>query len=248
MNVAAVQFKGRRDDFDSSLRRLVALATHAADGADLVVLPELAATQYLFDDASEARAHAEPADGPTFAALSPVAAQAGCWVVAGFPELDGDALYNSALVIDPQGDLAFVYRKTLLYPADESWACPGDSGYRAFDTGAGRFTVGICMDLNDDGFVDWCANADVRVVALATNWLESDDDLDTWVYWAWRMQGLDAALVTANTYGPERDIVFCGRSCVLDERVVYAAADVTGDAVIRAALPASSSADRLSPP
>ena len=237
MNVAAVQFKGRRDDFEGSLRALTALARQAAPGADLLVLPEMAATQYLFTDEAEARIHAEVADGPTLAALAPVAADAGCWLVAGFPERDGDALYNSALVIDPAGELVFVYRKTLLYPPDESWARPGDNGYRVFEAAGGRFTVGICMDLNDDRFIDFCAAADVRAVALATNWLHNDDKIDTWVYWAWRMEPVGAALVAANTWGPERDIAFCGRSCVLDQRTIHAAAEPTGDAVLRASLP-----------
>ena len=241
MRVAAVQFKGARGALGASLEHLVALARSAARGADLVVLPELAATQYLFTDEAEALAHAEPADGPTLAALAPVAAEAGCWMVCGFPEVDGGALFNSALVIDPAGALRFVYRKTLLYPADKSWAQPGDSGYRAFDTDAGRFTLGVCMDLNDDAFVAWCATSGARVVALPTNWLVSRDDVDTWAYWAWRMDPVGAALVAANTYGAERDVMFCGRSVVLDERVVHAAAPVAGDAVIRASLAPSSS-------
>ncbi len=241
VRVAAVQFKGVREDFEGSLTQLAAFARVAAHGSDLVVLPEMAATQYLFTDEAEARAHAEPAEGPTLAALAPVAAEAGCWLVCGFPEVDADALFNSALVIDPTGALRFVYRKTLLYPADMSWARPGDSGYRAFDADAGRFTLGVCMDLNDDAFVEWCAGSGARVVALPTNWLVSDEDVDTWAYWAWRMDPVGAALVAANTYGPERDIVFCGRSVVLDDRVVHAAAPVVGDGVVRASLAPSSS-------
>ncbi len=236
MRVAAVQFKGRRGHFEDSIGRLARLTTVASVGADLVVLPELAATQYLFEDEVEARRHAEPAGGPTFEALAPIAADAGCWMVVGFPEIDGDALFNSALVIDPTGALAFVYRKTLLFPADESWARPGDSGYRAFDTEAGRFTLGVCMDLNDDRFIEWCVGAGARVVALPTNWLVAGDGLDTWAYWAWRMDPVSAALVTANTYGSEGRVAFCGRSLVLDARVVGAAAEASGDAVIKATL------------
>jgi len=236
MNVAAVQFKGSRSDHPGSLQRLRELAREAAVGADLVVLPELAATQYLFADAAAARLHAEPADGPTLAALGPVAAEAGCWLVVGFPEVEGDALFNSALVIDPRGALQFTYRKTLLFDCDWTWARPGDSGYRAFDTDAGRFTPGICMDLNDDEFVNWCAGSGARTIALATNWI-LDPTGDTWRYWAWRVEPTGAALVAANTYGCEGEVHFCGRSLVLDQRVVLAAAPETGDAVVTATLP-----------
>ena len=56
MRVAAVQWKARKGDYSSSLRRLVALCSDAATGSDLVVLPEMALTGYLFADAESARA------------------------------------------------------------------------------------------------------------------------------------------------------------------------------------------------
>lgn len=235
MKVAAVQFKARKGQFEQALDRLSALTEAGAQHADLVVLPEMAATGYLFDSPEAARAVAEPARGPTFARLSPIAAAHGAWIVCGFPERDKDALFNSALIINPAGELAFTYRKTLLYEADVPWACEGDSGYRAFDTELGRFAVGICMDLNDDAFIEWCAAAQLRAIAFPTNWL--DEGTDIWPYWAWRAEPTHAALIAANTYGPEGEILFHGRSCVLDGRVIRAASESTGDDVIVATLP-----------
>jgi predicted amidohydrolase len=207
------------------------LAHRAAGAADLLVLPEMAATGYLFSDPEHARQVAEPARGPTLAALAPVAREAGVWLVCGFPEREADALFNSALVINPSGELAFVYRKTLLYEADENWARPGDSGYQSFDSQAGRFGVGICMDFNDDRFIDWCTGADLDLVALPTNWL--DEGTDVWPYWAWRLSPLPGVtLVAANTWGTEGDIRFSGRSVVLRDRMVHAAAALEGNCAI----------------
>jgi predicted amidohydrolase len=199
-----------------------------------VVLPEMAVTGYSFDLREHVEAVAEAAEGPTFTALSAVAKAAKCWVVSGFPERDGDALFNSAHVIDPSGALAFTYRKTLLYYADEHWARPGDSGYRRFDTSSGSFGVGICMDLNDDAFLAWCQTARLDAVAFPTNWVEEGSDV--WSYWAMRMDAMDAGLVAANTWGREADVGFTGRSAVLQRWVVLAAAPKRGDAVIRAKL------------
>jgi predicted amidohydrolase len=240
MRVAAVQYKAAKGRYRSSLKALRDLAEDAASGADLVVLPEMAATGYLFPNPRAARQVAEPARGPTFEVLARVAAANHCWLVAGFPEADGDRLFNSALVIDPAGALEFVYRKTLLFAPDEWWALPGDSGYRAFDTDAGRFGVGICMDLNDDGFVRWCAGADLDAIAFPTNWVQ--EDTDVWAYWRARLSGVDAALVAANTYGSEGPVAFTGRSAVMQRGVVLASAPFTGDAVIRAEVPRPSSA------
>lgn len=236
MNVAAVQFKADKTDLAGSRRRLAELARDAAHNADLVVLPEMAATGYVFPDAAAVRAISESARGETFERLAAVAAEARCWLVAGFPERDADRLFNSALVIDPAGELAFCYRKTLLFEADMHWATPGDSGYRNFDTDAGRFTVGICMDLNDDAFTAWCARADARAIAFPTNWTDQGEDVRP--YWAWRLEEVPSALIAANTWGTEGDIGFTGCSTILDGLLIRDDAPAEGDAIIRATLPA----------
>jgi N-carbamoylputrescine amidase len=235
MHVAAVQFRPEKGRKAESLRRVAALARQAR-GADLVVLPEMCATGYVFPSREAILPCCEGPDGETFAALAPVARELGAWLVAGFPEVDRGRLFNSALVIDPAGGLAFVYRKTLLFEADTTWAEAGDSGYRVVDAEAGRFTVGICMDLNDDAFVRWCSGSGARAIAFPTNWL--DQGTDVWSYWAWRLRPVSAALVAANTYGEDEGTRFRGRSAVLDRGpALLAAAPATGDAVIRAYLP-----------
>lgn len=236
MRVAAVQFKPVKGDLEVAHRRLARLAAVAAQGSDLVVLPEMAATGYIFHDIESARRIAEPAEGPTFRLLAPIARDSGAWIVAGFAEDAGDALYNSAWIIDPTGALHAVYRKTLLFEADTPWATPGDSGYLRVDTPAGAFGVGICMDLNDDAFLRWCAQAQIKAIAFPTNWLRNENGIDTWHYWAWRIQALDAALVAANTYGAEEHVIFCGRSAIMRRTRVLAGAPVDGDGIIRAIL------------
>lgn len=236
IDLLAVQYKPPRGRRAEALAALCGAVTAAAPrpGA-LIVLPEMAATGYLFASAAEVAAVAEPADGPTFRALAAVAKATRCWLVAGFPEAARDRFFNSALVIDPTGARRFVYRKTLLYDADRAWASPGDSGYARFDADGFDFTVGICMDLNDDAFVAWCAACRARAVAFPTNWIEEHEDV--WAYWAWRTAALPGALVAANTYGPEGAIAFSGRSAILRRGRVLAAAPATGDVVVRARLP-----------
>lgn len=246
MRVGIVQYRARPGDPEGSRAELVGLAGQAARDVDLVVLPEMAAAGYAFPDAGAVRKVAEAPDGPSAAAYAPVARANRCWLVAGFPELAGDRLFNSALVLDPAGQLAFVYRKTLLYDADLPWATPGDSGYRAFDTDNGRFGVGICMDLNDDGFVGWTAGANLDAIAFPTNWVEPPtNELHTWMYWAWRLIGQDTALVAANTWGrhamPTRGggtepgpLAFTGESAVLHQGRILASLPRTGNGAARA--------------
>lgn len=232
MIAAAIQFKASKGDWNGSLQRITPLVAAAVGPCNLVVLPEMALTGYLFDSVEAAMAVAEEPEGPTFRALAPLAKKGDCYLVAGFPEKDGEHVFNSALVIDPQGRLEFVYRKTLLYEADFPWATPGDSGYPLIKTEHGEFTVGICMDLNDDGFIDWLEASQPLAVAFPTNWL--DQGYNIWGYWAWRLGELQCALVAANSYGPEGDIAFRGESAILQRRTILAATAATGDDVIAA--------------
>lgn len=234
MRLAAVQFKGDRNALVAARERSTALADGVAADADLVVLPEMACTGYLFPSRAAAEAVCEPADGATFQAWRQVCRRHACWLVGGMAERAGDALFNSALVIDPGGDLAFVYRKTLLYDADRTWAVPGDSGYARFDTAAGSFGVGICMDLNDPRFVLWAARSRLDAIAFPTNWV--DEDVDVWPYWHERVEPSGAALVAANTWGSEPGVRFTGRSAILRDGAVLASTGAQGDGVIRASL------------
>src|SRR4051794_35047223 len=86
VTVAACQVPARIGTGDTSA--LVAAVREAAGrGARLVVLPELAVCGYVFADAAEARAAAEPLDGPTVALLAALSAELGCVLVAGLAEL-----------------------------------------------------------------------------------------------------------------------------------------------------------------
>jgi len=234
VRLAAVQYKAPKGQLQVAFEAIGRLASEASVDSDLVVFPELAATGYLFDSEASVAAVAEPANGPSFELLAPVAAEHGVWIVFGFPEICDGRFYNSALVINPKGELAFCYRKTLLYERDLPWATPGNSGYRVFEDSWGRFGVGICMDLNDDHFVKWAQEAELDVIAFPTNWVE--EGIDVWAYWGWRLQGCSAALVAANTYGPEGDMQFSGRSAIMKTNAVHAAASRTGDGIIRVRL------------
>ena len=248
MKLAAVQFKPRKGDVAAASAALAALVEQAAgQGARLVVCPEMATTGHLFRDAAAVRPHAESATGPGYSRLAEVARRHGLYVVAGYAECAEEAgasgpLYNSARLIGPDGELVYNYRKRLLFPADTTWAEPGDRPYPVLQTPLGSLTAGICMDLNDDRFTAFLRRVQARVVAFCTNWV--DQALDVRPYWRYRLAGVRSYFVAANTYGWEEEpghdpIEFCGCSAILgpDGRTLARAAK-TGDAVILAELPA----------
>jgi predicted amidohydrolase len=151
-------------------RALAALDAAADEGARIVVLPELAASGYVFRDAAEARALAEPRDGPTLSGWADRAAAHELVVVGGFAEDGGDGrLYNSAALIDASGVRA-VYRKAHLWDRESLVFTPGDDPPAVVDTPHGRIGVMVCYDLE---FPEWVRVAAVRgaeLLCVPTNW------------------------------------------------------------------------------
>ena len=101
LRIAVAQYEPHVGDLEHNRSRAVRWATSAADqGAQLIVLPELASSGYVFGDEAEAQRSAEdPDDGPTVRALREVCAQHSCFIVAGISERDGDCRHNSAVLI-----------------------------------------------------------------------------------------------------------------------------------------------------
>ena len=122
-----------------------ALAAAGESGADVVVLPELFTTGYLFEDRAEAARYAEPADGPTVRRAAALAADRKMWICGGFCEKAAGGVYNAAFLVGPAG-LAGVYRKSHLFADEKAIFLPGDSGFFTVDAGFARLGVMICFD------------------------------------------------------------------------------------------------------
>lgn len=121
----------------------------ARRGCGLAVLPELWLCGYRTATlGADARAAAEPVDGPVQRRMAALAAEAGMVLCAGsFPELDGDRIYNTATVYSLAGDLLLRHRKARLYGAEPEVFRPGDAAVTVGDVaGIGRVGLCICFD------------------------------------------------------------------------------------------------------
>ena len=149
---------------------VAAIRAAAQDGAQIVVLPELASSGYMLADQAEARAAAQPADGPTIQAWASVARELGVVIVGGFCERDEEGrVRNSAAVIDPTGVRA-IYRKAHLWDRERLVFVAGDEAPPVVDTIAGRIGVVICYDLEFPEWVRIPALAGAQVLCAPTNW------------------------------------------------------------------------------
>ena len=172
VRVACIQMEPRFGETAANVAHSLTLIEAAADaGAQLIVLPELANTGYVFETRAEALGLAEPVPGgPTTEAWVGIAARRNLHIVAGITEREGTALYNSAVVIGPQGYIG-TYRKMHLWGAENLFFEPGNNGFPVFHTAIGRIGVAICYDGWFPETYRLQALQGADIVCVPTNWV-----------------------------------------------------------------------------
>jgi len=147
-----------------------AIRRAALQGAQVVVLPELVQSGYLFADRFEALSLAETVDGPTLQLWQALARELNLVIVGGFCErLPGDELANSAAMIDANG-LRAVYRKAHLWDAEKDIFTAGDAPPPVVETVHGRLGMLICYDLEFPEWVRLAALAGADLLCAPVNW------------------------------------------------------------------------------
>jgi N-carbamoylputrescine amidase len=150
--VGLVQMACGDDPADNLERAAARIAEAARRGADVVCLQELFRSRYFCTREEASRFDlAEPVPGPSTERLARVAREHGVVIVASLFERRAPGLHhNTAAVLDGDGALLGLYRKMHI-PDDplyyeKYYFAPGDTGFRAFDTRAGRIGVLVCWD------------------------------------------------------------------------------------------------------
>jgi len=139
-----------------------------AANADVIVLPELATSGYMFDDAEEARAVALTPASPMFSNWAVAAGNS--IVVCGFCEQGDDGrLYNSAVMVDADGVIAH-YRKTHLWDREKLIFTPGDALPRVVKSKHGAIAVMVCYDLEFGELTRRVALDGAELIAAPVNW------------------------------------------------------------------------------
>ncbi|HVX78540.1 MAG TPA: nitrilase family protein [Bradyrhizobium sp.] len=159
-------------EVEANVAHSIAMIDRAAGlGAKLVVLPELCNSGYMFKSREEAFAAAEPIPGgPTVTAWSEVAARHQLYLVAGICERDGARLFNSAVLIGPEGYIG-TFRKVHLWNEENLYFEPGDLGFPVFHTAIGRIGIAICYDGWFPEAYRLAALQGADIVCVPTNWV-----------------------------------------------------------------------------
>jgi N-carbamoylputrescine amidase len=184
-------------DPDANLEKAAERVRDAARlGAAVVCLPELFQAQYfcqredikLFD-------LAETIPGPTTEKLGAVAREEKVVVIASLFERRAPGLYhNTAAILEKDGRIAGMYRKMHI-PDDplyyeKFYFTPGDLGFRAFDTSAGKIGTLVCWDqwYPEGARITALQGANVLFYPTAIGWHPSEkDEFGTAQYEAWQV-------------------------------------------------------------
>jgi predicted amidohydrolase len=156
MKIGYVQFNPAFGEVDRNLDRAEALIEGAQ--ADLLVLPELFNTGYLITTKEEIDALAEGVPGgPTAKRLAVIAKRRNVHLVAGMAERSGTKIFNSAILVRPDGFVAS-YRKVHLFFEEKLWFDPGDGELPVYDIGPCKVGIMVCFD--------WFFPESMRTLAL----------------------------------------------------------------------------------
>ncbi|MDD5408388.1 MAG: beta-ureidopropionase [Candidatus Cloacimonas acidaminovorans] len=217
MKISALQFAPRLLDKDYNLQKIKQLLDKLK--TDLVVLPELCNSGYVFATKEEVFSVAEEAGkGETYFTLSEIASCNNCNIVYGYPELDGNNLFNSCILIMPDGRF-YNYRKTHLFNREKLFFSPGDTGFQVFTILNGvKIGMMICFDWQFPEAARTLALLGAQIICHPANLVLP------WCQQAMKTRCLENRVfaVTANRIGTEinaeETVSFTGQSQILNTK------------------------------
>ncbi len=256
IKVAAVQMSVP-ETAEKSIEKAEKLVREAAEkGAQVILLPELFENPYFCQERKyESYALASSVDeNKAVNHFKKVAKELGVVLPVSFYERDVNALYNSLAMIDADGSLLGVYRKTHIpddhFYQEKFYFTPGDTGFMVFDTRFGKIGAGICWD-------QWFPEAARCMALMGAEILlyptaigsEPLLECDSMPHWRRCMQGHSAAnvmpVIAANRTGEEivtpckenqnqsSSLTFYGSSFITDcTGEIIESADRTSDCVL----------------
>ncbi len=251
LTVAATQMAcgNDRDENIANAERLVTAA--AEKGAQLILLQELFETPYFCKDTHPDLLHlALPVgENPAVQHMRVLAARHGVVLPVSIYERANNALYNTLVMIDADGEILGIYRKSHIPDGpgykEKYYFSPGDTGFHVWPTRFGRVGAAVCWDqwFPETARILALKGADVICYPTAIGSEPHDPTIHSRDHWQRTMQGHAAAnmvpVIASNRTGLEEgrtcDITFYGSSFIADNTgKKVAEAGETGEAVLTA--------------
>ncbi|RHZ84067.1 hypothetical protein Glove_86g173 [Diversispora epigaea] len=236
MKIACLQFNPKLGEIEKNQNFASGLLESYKPGdIDILVLPEMAFTGYMFKSKEHIKPYLEDAEtGITIRWAKAQAIRLRSFVMVGYPQIvkgNPDIYYNSICFIGRDGELIETYSKHFLYTTDESWANEGPE-FKAINVDSlGKVGFGICMDLNRYQFkapfdvyefADFHLQQRTKIVLCSMAWLSNNDnyndndnnhEISTINYWCNRLSPL---ILNNNNDIGNILVVVCNRTGIED--------------------------------
>ncbi len=230
IKVAALQL-ALSDDIAANIAAVSALVREAAaKGAQVILPPELFEGHYFCQVEDESLfARARPTEAhAAVQAMRKLAAELKVYIPTSFFEADGPHHYNSLAMIDPDGAIMGIYRKSHIPDGpgyeEKFYFRPGNTGFKVWPTRSATIGVGVCWDqwYPETARAMMLMGAEILFYPTAIGNEPHDPGLDTSRLWRRAMVGHAVSnvvpVVASNRIGTERAMTFYGHSFICDER------------------------------
>ena len=210
------------DNLDKAEKLIDSAKNSILRGATLLCLPELFSTGYKLEE-NFVRV-SEDIPGKTSSRLSDIARNYEIYIVGGVAEKSDDPgiVYNTTVIISPEGELLGKYRKIHLAGELERTVFTSGRNMSFFDTPFGRVGVLICYDQAFPELARCLVLAKCDIIAHSSAWYTTEQEkrwIDPGKYYTSfltaRAMENTVFWVSANRVGVEDELMFVGRSCIV---------------------------------
>jgi len=212
--VAVAQMNCKLGDVQTNVRRIRDLVQKIQrKEVHVICLPELVTTGYSLGQKWVDLA--EPVPGPTTERLGKIATEFGFYLIAGMSErdLESNRIFNSAVLIEPEGQVIGVHRKVHLWDEERRYFTAGKE-FRVFKSKVGTIGIGICYDLDFPESARILALSGAEIIFFPSAYMRPFENYaDTYARSRATENGVFVCF--SNRIGRESRLVFFGRSQIV---------------------------------
>ncbi|MCC6323217.1 beta-ureidopropionase [Candidatus Nomurabacteria bacterium] len=211
MKIGFIQFVPKFGNKKENIAKIKKLVKN--NNADLFVLPEMCTTGYMVASRKELISMAESIDGPTVQSLIDVARKNNTCIIFGLPELFGDKVFSTAVVVDPDGVIA-KHQKSHLFLKEKIFFNQGETKPTIFEWRGAKIGLGVCYDYM---FPEYWRVLGLRGVDIFCNTANFVFDYGFKMMQARSIEN-GVFSITVNRVGVERGQKFKGGSEIVDNK------------------------------
>ncbi|MEZ5843896.1 MAG: carbon-nitrogen hydrolase family protein [Hyphomicrobiaceae bacterium] len=213
MKVAVIQVAPAQGQTAQNREELLArIRSVAGLGAEIIACPECAVSGYAISSESEARERAEPVPGPSTRAIEEICSSTGCHVVCGLLEIDQERLYNTAVLIGPEGVVGRHRKAHIVRVAADAFVALGNE-VAVFEARGIKVGMSICYEVRFPELARTQALLGARLLVVAANW-PAGADVNPSLMAPARAAENNLYVLAANRTGVEGSLSFLGRSAI----------------------------------